>query len=102
MFLTILPTVYSNERPLLGSGGALIRDGRSFERGRSFDKIRYAASRRHCHWTIYQELCQPMYFYHIFVETRDGKACVTSGVCDTENMKITNPKNWPRPRNFYT
>ena len=39
-----------------------------------------------------------MYFYHIFVETRDGKACM----CDNENMEITNPKTWPRPRNFFT
>ena len=44
--------IYSNERPLVGSGGALIREGalikefsskggRSFERGPSFEQIRY-------------------------------------------------------------
>ena len=43
-----------------------------------------------------------MYFYHIFVEMRDGKACMSPDVCDTENMEITNPRTWPRPRNFYT
>ena len=50
-----LKTVYSNERPLLGSGEVLIREGAliktlpskggeggcSFERGRSFEQIRY-------------------------------------------------------------
>ena len=40
------------------------------------------------------------YFYHIFLETRDGKACRSPGVCATENMEITNPKTWPR--HFYT
>ena len=29
-------------------------------------------------------------------------ACMLPGVCDTENMEITDPKTWPRPRNFYT
>ena len=43
-----------------------------------------------------------MYFYHIFVEMRDGKACMSPDVCDTENMEITNPRTWPSPRNFYT
>ena len=62
----------------------------------------------HCNWTIYQELCQLMIrtvqaiFYHIFVETKDCKACMSPTVCDTENMEITNPKTWPRPRDFCT
>ena len=34
--------------------------------------------------------------YHIFIEARDGKACMLPGVFDTENMQITNPKTWPR------
>ena len=42
---------------------------------------------------------QPI-LYHIFVETRDGKACMSPSVCDTENMEITKPKTWPR--HFYT
>ena len=44
------------------------------------------------------------YFYHIFVETRDDKACMSPSVCDTENMEIINTKanTWPRPRNFHT
>ena len=32
------------------------------------------------------------YFYDIFVETRDGKACMSPVVFDTKNMEITNPK----------
>ena len=35
------------------------------------------------------------YFYYIFVETSNGKVCMSPGVCDTENMEITNPKTWP-------
>ena len=41
-----------------------------------------------------------MYFYQIFVETRNGKACMSPGVCETENLEISFPKTWPR--NFYT
>ena len=41
------------------------------------------------------------YFYHSFLETRDGKACMALVVFDTKNMEITNPKTWPRPRNCY-
>ena len=32
------------------------------------------------------------YFYHIFVETRDGKACMSPVVFDTKNMEIADPK----------
>ena len=35
------------------------------------------------------------YFYNIFVEMRDGKACMSPIVFSTENMEITN-LNWPR------
>ena len=34
--------------------------------------------------------------YHIFVETRDGKACMSPVVFDAKNMEITNSKHWPR------
>ena len=32
------------------------------------------------------------YFYHIFLETKDDKACMSLVVLDTKNMEITNPK----------
>ena len=38
------------------------------------------------------------YFYLIFVETRNGKACMSPVVFDTENMEITNPETLSRPR----
>ena len=37
------------------------------------------------------------FLYHIFGETRDGKMSPVV-VFDTTNVKITNPKTWPRPR----
>ena len=38
------------------------------------------------------------FLYRIFAETRDGKTCMSPVVFDTKNVKITNPKTWPRPR----
>ena len=35
-------------------------------------------------------------FITFFVETRDGKACMSPVVFDTKDMEITNPKTWPR------
>ena len=38
------------------------------------------------------------YFVTFLIETRDRKACMSTSVCDTENMEITHLKSWPRPR----
>ena len=38
------------------------------------------------------------FLYRIFAETRDGKTCMSPVVFYTKNVKITNPKTWPRPR----
>ena len=71
-----------------------------------FFEICSESLRRHCHWTIYQELCQLMtsnssdFLHHIFGETRDGKTCMLPVVFNTKNVKITNPNTWPRPMNF--
>ena len=34
-------------------------------------------------------------FYLIFVETWNGKACMSPVVFDTKNTEITDPKSWP-------
>ena len=38
------------------------------------------------------------FLYHIFGEMRHGKTCMSLVAFDTTNVKITNPKTWPRPR----
>ena len=39
------------------------------------------------------------FLYRIFAETKDGKTCKSPVVFDTKNVKMTNPKTWPRPMN---